>query len=298
MNLQFISEYNEINLTEVILTKEYVIELILEIAGQQNAFDILEKALANINKSILSASLLECGIIPERFEHDSSEEKLWAKYCDVLLAHTWTHLSIPAEVLRVRGDSADVFGRTNTYSIVGDAKAFRLSRTAKNQKDFKVHALDDWRKSNTYASLVAPLYQYPKRTSQIYQQAIDRNITLFSYIHLKFLLDHFTGQDLNPLWNIARGLPKSKNARSYWGAIDKIVCQLLGKGDSDLKDYKLQVIEATKEIGQEGIEFWQSKIKSYKQLSQEEAVSRLIKAEKIETKIQTIRKSINITIPE
>jgi type II restriction enzyme len=109
------------------LTRKFVIDLILEIAGQQNAFDILENALTNITKSTLSASLLECGIIPERFEHDSSEEKLWAKYCDILLAHTWTHLSIPAEVLRTRGDSADVFGRTNTYSIVGEAYQSNIS---------------------------------------------------------------------------------------------------------------------------------------------------------------------------
>ena len=34
-----------------------------------------------------------------------------------------------------------------TYSLVADAKAFRLSRTAKNQKDFKVQAMDGlaWR---------------------------------------------------------------------------------------------------------------------------------------------------------
>jgi hypothetical protein len=37
-----------------------------------------------------------------------------------------------------RADSADVEGATKDYTIVGDAKAFRLSRTAKNQKDFKV----------------------------------------------------------------------------------------------------------------------------------------------------------------
>ncbi len=118
------------------MIRKDVINLILEISGQQDAFDILEYTFAEISREALSVSLLECGIIPERFDHDSSEEKLWAKYCDILLAHTWTHLAIPAEVLRARGDSADVFGRTSAYTVVGDAKAFRLSRTAKNQKDF------------------------------------------------------------------------------------------------------------------------------------------------------------------
>ena len=173
-----------------------VIALIFEVAGSEDAFDILEKEFAEITKPALSSNLLECGIIPELLEHDSSEEKLWAKYCDILLAQTLTHLSIPAEVLRARGDSADVFGRTHAYSIVGDAKAFRLSRTAKNQKDFKVQALNDWRKSNTYACLVSPLYQYPRRISQIYEQAIERNVTLLSYIHLKFLLDYADGRNM------------------------------------------------------------------------------------------------------
>ena len=280
------------------MNRNDVIDLILEISRQADAFDVLEYTFAEISRQALSARLLECGTIPERFDHDSSEEKLWAKYCDILLAHTWTHLAIPAEVLRARGDSADVFGRTDAYTVVGDAKAFRLSRTAKNQKDFKVQALDDWRKSNTYASLVSPLYQYPKRHSQIYQQAIDRNVTLVSYVHLKFLLDHFAGQDLKPLWNVAGNLPGSKSAVAYWEAIDRMVCQLLGESDGALRDYKTQVIAKTKELGREGIRYWEARIAAYKKLSQEEAVAQLIKAKKIENKIQTIRRAINISLPE
>ena len=48
-----------------------VISLILEIAGSENAFDILEETLAEIAKDGLSSSLLECEIIPESLEHDS-----------------------------------------------------------------------------------------------------------------------------------------------------------------------------------------------------------------------------------
>ena len=36
--------------------------------------------------------------------------------------------------------------------------------------------------------LVAPLMQYPTSKSQIYEQAIKRNVTLLSYTHLHFLL--------------------------------------------------------------------------------------------------------------
>jgi type II restriction enzyme len=274
-----------------------VIALILEIAGSEDAFDILEKEFAEITKTALSSNLLECGIIPELLEHDSSEEKLWAKYCDILLAQTLTHLSIPAEVLRARGDSADVFGRTHEYSIVGDAKAFRLSRTAKNQKDFKIQALNDWRKSNTYACLVSPLYQYPRRVSQIYEQAIERNVTLLSYIHLKFLLDYADGKNIDPLWCIGSELPTSKNAQQYWEAIDKTACEIAGKSEMSLGDYKQKAIDKTKQLGKEGIDYWEARITTYKKLSQKEAVARLIKAEKVETKIQTIKKAIDIVQP-
>lgn len=274
-----------------------IISLVFRASQQDRPFDVLETEFANISKTELSSSLLECGIIPESLEHDSSEEKLWAKYCDILLAHTLRYLQIPSEVLRARGDSADVFGRTRTYTIVGDAKAFRLSRTAKNQKDFKVKALDDWRRGNTYACLVSPLYQYPNRASQIYEQAIGHNVTLLSYMHIRFLLDKHARQDLSPLWNIGKSLERTKSALTYWGAVDHIVCKILGLGETELTRYKSQEVEKTKEIGEEGIGFWEQKITSYWKLSQREAVKRLIKAEKIEAKIKTIRNAI-LGLPE
>ena len=45
--------------------------------------------------------------------------------------------------------------------------------------------------------------------------------------------------------------------------------------------------------GQDGILYWQSVIQGYNRLSKDEAVKRLIKAEKIEQKIEVIRKSID-----
>lgn len=269
------------------------INLILQVTKENRPFDALELRLKDISKAELSSSLLECGVIPELLEHDSSEEKLWSKYCDILLAQVWNQLKIRAEVLRTRGDSADVFGKADTYTIIGDAKAFRLSRTAKNQKDFKVKALDDWRKGNTYACLVSPLYQYPSRTSQIYEQALERNVTLLSYIHLKFLLDHYAHQDLAPLWNISGSLAKTKSAATYWEAVDHLVCQLVRLDENDLNQYKAEEINRTRKIGEEGIGFWEQKRRFYQQLPQQEAVERLIRSEKIEAKIQTIRSAVN-----
>lgn len=211
-------------------------------------------------------------------------------------------LNIPSEVLRTRGDSADVFGKTKYYSIVGDAKTFRLSRTAKNQKDFKIKALDDWRKGNNYALLVAPLIQYPNRRSQIYFQAIDKNVTLLSYTHLNLLLAHNNNKDFKLLWETGRNLKLKLNsteqqqAEIYWANIDKSICEILNINSEELTKIKQLEIQKTKEIGQEGIEYWQNKIKEYKNLSKEEAINRLIKSEKIETKIKTIMKAISFDI--
>jgi len=61
-----------------------------------------------------------------------------------------------------------------------------------------------------------------------------------------------------------------------------------------LQKYKVLEIEKTKEIGNEGIVYWQSKIEEYNELPKDEAIRLLIKAEKIEEKITTIQRAINI----
>lgn len=275
------------------------IKLIFEVSKKTNAFDILEKELSNVSKQTLSEFIIECGILPEMFQHDSSEEKLWAKYSDIVLAKCLTYLGIESSVLRTRGNSADVYGKATNYTLVGDAKTFRLSRTAKNQKDFKVKALDDWRRENTYAVLVSPLLQYPTNKSQIYSQAIERNVTLISYTHLKLLLDCFSNHNLEEVWNISNRLQADStkdhyaHSRLYWQEVDKTVCRVVGVSYETIHKYKHLEIENTKNFGHEGIEYWRSIIEKYRNLSKEDAVTKLIKAEKIEEKIRTIEKAIS-----
>lgn len=261
------------------------------IAQSDDAFDILERESNATSSDDLRTALLHCGIIPERYRHDSSEEKLWAKYCDVLLNRVFNHLNIQSEVIRVRGDSADIRGVADNYSIVADAKAFRLSRTAKNQKDFKVTALDDWRRNDTYASLVAPSFQYPTRSSQIYEQAGDRNVTLLSYVHIRFLLDFGTNR-LEQLWNTARHVTSGKDARRYWETVDDAIVEITDASYEQLRRYKNLEIDMALEVAEEGIEYWESVKQSYHTLTLDEAISRLIQAEKIDQKIEFIRKVI------
>ena len=139
-----------------------IIDLIFSLSKNQTGFESLEARFSSIGKAELLTMILECGVMPEVFHHDSSEEKLWAKYSDILLAKSLESLGFKSQVLRVRGDSADVFAESDKYKIVGDAKTFRLSRTAKNQKDFKVEALDSWRRTSDYALLAGPFLSVPQ----------------------------------------------------------------------------------------------------------------------------------------
>lgn len=281
--------------------RQTLIDKIFAIAKEKNAFDQLENYISTWSKQTLGENLIQCGTLPEIFDHDSSEEKIWAKFSDIILAKTLNNIGIEAEVLGARGNSADVFGKTHEYTLVGDAKTFRLSRTAKNQKDFKVDALDSWRQGNNYAMLVAPLMQYPTRKSQIYVQAIAKNVTLISYTHLHFLLDFYKQQSLKPIWETGKRLAKlpkleHQNSETYWKAIDEAFISVMGKNINDLKTYKELEINKTKELGEEGILYWENKITSFQTLSKEDAIKLLIKSEKIEAKIKTIEKAINIKI--
>jgi type II restriction enzyme len=72
--------------------------------------------------------------VPEQYGHDSSAEKLYAKYTDAVVSESLRAIGLKSIVLSLRADVADVQARGRTYSLIADAKAFRLSRTAKNQK--------------------------------------------------------------------------------------------------------------------------------------------------------------------
>lgn len=257
-----------------------------------NPFDVLAESARGISREGLSETLLDCGIIPEMIGHDSTPEKLWAKYSDIFLARALTELGIETEVIRVRGNSADVLGRAADYTLVGDAKSFRLSRSAKNQKDFKIKALDDWRRNDTFACLVAPLYQFPVSNSQIYFQAKQKNVTLLSYVHLKFLLDFPPGGSLRPLWLVAGQLQHDEDAATYWQALDGAVLQVTGADADALLEYKARETARTREIGAQGIAYWEETKRRYNQLTREEAIAKVIKAEKIDAKIEVIRRTI------
>lgn len=258
----------------------------------------IEKRLNTCNDSDILLHVDHAGVIPECFDHDSTEEKIFAKYCDALLARAFRILGLDAQTIPERSDSADVIAKQDKYTIVGDAKAFRLSRTAKNQKDFKVESLDKWRKGANFACLVSPLYQYPNSNSQIYQQAIRYNVTLLSYTHLAFLLRNKIALQRNgglkELWSTPSSLSPTKSANVYWKAVDEKVVQLLNKSLPEWNTFVEEQKTILPEKAKEQIAFWESEKKRIARLSHDKAVQELLKALKIDTKIEIIKKTAGL----
>ncbi|MBI4801498.1 MAG: HindIII family type II restriction endonuclease [Elusimicrobia bacterium] len=238
-----------------------------------------------------------CGVVPEHYGHDSSEEKLYSKYTDAVISESLTAIGLKSAVITARSDAADVQARGGGYSLVADAKAFRLSRTAKNQKDFKVQAMDGWRSDLDYAVVVCPIYQLPNRTSQIYQQAIARNVCILSYSHLAALVGlarrrgaATARKGLGSVLKSVSLLHPSKNAADYWLGINRALVAAL-KGDVDLwtaeKTASLTALGAAKD---EALTYLRSERNRLLGLSHKQALEELIRATGLDSRIAQVER--------
>lgn len=256
----------------------------------------LEEEIRQHGFSSILDHLRLCGAIPESYGHDTSEEKLYSKYTDALLAVTFRYFGLKAAVLTERADAADVEVHGKRFSFVADAKVFRLSRTAKNQKDFKVSAMHGWKRGKPYALVVCPLYQLPTRSSQIYHQAASLNVCIFSYSHLAALVA-FTeqkGKDagialLEAIFKAVEALNPSKDAASYWTAVNRAmigfddICAKLWTAE---KVANLESIAVAKELASRHLAAERARIMG---LSHEEALQALIDMQKLDSRQATIR---------
>ena len=237
-----------------------------------------------------------CGAIPESYRHNSSEEKLYSKYTDVVIHEAFKAIGFTSLVLKERADAADVECVTDTYSFVADAKAFRLSRTAKNQKDFKVEAMNNWKHGKPYAIIVCPVYQLPSQTSQIYQQASSSSVFVATYTHLA-VLARFAQESSEPravslfldLFKAVEALNPSKSAPSYWTAVNRTLLDFDDSISSIWREEKLASNEAIQISKEEALTFLATERSRIMRLSREEAIKEVLRGGKLDNKIQAIR---------
>ncbi len=285
---------------EAIKRRSYWVEEIRKLSG--NFGDDYEKLAKELTEevekggvSVLIDHLRLCGSIPESYNHDSSEEKLYSKYTDCLLSLTYQALGLRSLVIKERADVADVEAFGKDYSFVADAKAFRLSRTAKNQKDFKVQAMHRWKHGKPNAMVVCPIYQLPRASSQIYQSATSSDVCIFTYSHLALLLSYSqiegTEKAQELLYKVFKTvplLPLSKSATDYWLGINKTLLEFSDTIEELWQKEKQASLESIEVAKQEDLTYLAQQREKIMRMSHQEALNELIKVHKIDSKIKII----------
>jgi type II restriction enzyme len=286
---------------DAIIRRTHWVEKIRKLSGKfGDDSDQLEKGLSDEIKEQGTSALIDhlrlCGDIPESYSHDSSEEKLYSKYTDSLLAETFKAVGLNSLVLKERADTADVEVFAESYSFVADAKSFRLSRTAKNQKDFKVQAMAGWKRGKPYAMVVCPIYQLPKKSSQIYEQATTRNVCIFTYSHLAMLVSFsllegkFKAEKLiHEIFKTIPALNPSKDAFSYWLAVNKTMLEFSHKVDKLWKAEKQAAVESIAVAKEEALTVLAKEREKIMRMTHEEALLELVRVHKIENRIKVIK---------
>jgi len=187
------------------------------------------------------------------------------------------------------------------YSLVGDAKSFRLSRTAKNAKDFKVASIGGWKGDSDYAVLVCPYFQYPKSRSQIYGQALNDNVALFSWEYLSVLLENNVVETHNAnianLWNLSFLLSGNINVldknNSFLDRQDELLRTYLKLDQENFSGYFSRYKASIITRGEDEIKYWEVKANEIKLYSRERAIKELLESLKLSEKIVTIKKYID-----
>lgn len=255
----------------------------------------ISSEISNENNLVVVDHLRLCGVIPEKYSHDSSAEKLYSKYTDVLLTMAFRSLGMKSNIFTERADAADVEAFGDGFSLVADAKAMRLSRTAKNQKDFKVEAMAKWKYGKPYGIVVSPLYQLPAKQSQIYFQATTRDVCLLSYSHLAVLValsenesPQAGEQALHEILQSVGEMNPTKDAQAYWQTINRV---LLGQSKlvKDLwAEEKLANEAAISYSKEEALTFLAEERERISRLSHDEAIKQLINANNIDNRVRVI----------
>lgn len=244
-----------------------------------------------------------CGAIPEGYGHDSTEEKLYSKYTDIVIHQAFEAIGFRGVVLAERSDVADVECVGGGCDFVADAKAFRLSRTAKNQKDFKVEAMDSWKHGKPYAMVVCPAYQLPSRTSQIYRQSATRSVLITTYAHLSVLVrfaeqrskTHARGL-VAEMFRTVEAMVPSKDAAPYWQASNRTLLDFDPALHAMWRDEKIATEAALVVLKGEALRFLAEERARILALTREAAIEEVMKWRKLTNRTRVVKAVSNGTV--
>lgn len=286
----------------------HFIDTIIELSTTRKfpeASDEIKRYVNELDKQTVIDIVKEIGTIPECIEASSSSEKLFSKASDCILARCFSELGMPSIAVNERGNSADIIARSiHGYTLVADAKTFRLSRTAKNQKDFKIDTLSNWRGSeHDFALLVAPYFQYPNTMSQIYSSALDKQVCLLSWEHILFLLENNVMEtdtlSLEAIWNAPVRLARdtriayADRMNCQFPYINQMLCDRISVPIQRFNEQLDICKEIIRNRGNYELEYLNTEKEAITTLTRDEAIAELLKSKKVLERISTIEKFVS-----
>ena len=143
-----------------------------------------------------------------------------------------------------------------------------------------------------------PYYQYPKKTSAIFKQSLDKKVSLISWEHLSFLIKNDIKEtldiDLSFLWKFpsiqgqTTTVPNMEN--NYFDEQDKFIVDKTNLSYQLLNEFLNQSKQETIERCDEEKKFWELEKNEIHNYSKEQAINKLIDSLKINQKIEQIDK--------
>lgn len=235
----------------------------------------------------LTLHAMQCGIIPETLPAGSSQEKRWAKYSDAVVAVCLQRMGYDSRVLSTRADSADVIAVGAGHGLVADAKAFRLTRTALNQKDYKIGPLARWRGEQPFALLVATVF--PPASSQIYEQAGRLGVTILSFTHLAYLVAHDArAEQLPRVWQACSLTDTGKDGAAYWARIDQSVCEVTGTDAVQLAEWLAADRDARRRVAARERQALDEERERFEGMSREQMLAELLRVTGMKAKTDVL----------
>ena len=229
---------------------------------QKNNKELNHEQIANEFMELFSicseeelCNILACtGFIPDLYPADSSEETLFSKLVEALVAVWAIKMGFKSILIKEKSSYEDINIIIDNNVIVCDAKSFRLGRSqaAPNPKDFlKLEDIRKWLKRHKKG--LGGLVTYPnthdwKRGGDTYLYCTTKDCPtlMLSYIHLAVLLHfkkHYKTSDLVSLWDYQRLFPHriekkipGGNRVPYWNTIHNEMVSIMGIELSELEN--------------------------------------------------------------
>ncbi len=270
------------------------------VAGFQHLESQLGKEVEHFGADALLLHIRLCGVVPECFPRGSGEERLYRKYTDSVIHQAFKALGLDSRTQNRPGDAPGVECVCDQFSFVAESVAFRMSRVARNQKDFDLHAIHRWKQGRPFGMLVAPINQLPFRFGQIYRDAALLAILVCSYSHLAVLVRYAQEADgakaialLHEAFRVVRGIPPAKNAGPYWQALNGAFLGSDARMQGLWREEKSALQESIALGRAEALRFLNEERKSIEDLSRQEAIDELLNWRKLNNRVQAVQQVRN-----